>query len=205
MGNERFMKYRHDTAHDQTMTSTSIAAQWLYVKLTANDYLTSAGVAPLVPEQFIHQAPDMSAELFWGCLDELEAQRLIIVDREAGEVLVRSYMRHAKVMSVPNRAKNLVRVSWPRVRSIHIRAAIIIELARLERDAPDLKAWAVVRAEAPELWSVVEEAGTDIRISARIPVLERVTESLQMKQQFDMPTAPRHVDNPVENLDEPPF
>ena len=205
MGRDKFLRYRHDTAHDDTLTAMSMGANFLYIKLAANDDLTSAGVSPLVPARFMRLASDMSRESFWSMLTELEDQRLVVVDRDTDEVMIRTYVRHSKVMHQPNRVKNLARHGWASVFSDKIRAALIIELARVLVDESDIKTWHVLDSEAPELWSAVKDTAQTIRISGEIPHLADMTERRELSRQFKLPMHPQAVDNPVDNYDEPPF
>lgn len=81
-------------------------AQWAYVLLISQPQINNLGVLPFTPEKWVRFAFGMRHETLDEALTELDELRYIVVDRETGELLVRTFIKHDKVWQQPSLATN---------------------------------------------------------------------------------------------------
>lgn len=122
---------------DKEFRALHRTAQCAYIQLLSQKDLDGTGVLILNIEMLVKGCDEMTAANLWQDLKDLERARFIVVDAEADEVLVRSYVRLVSVRS-PNMWKSVKRRA-KYVESAKIRCALAGELRRLGRaDADDL-------------------------------------------------------------------
>lgn len=121
---------------DPEWTARSLAAQWAYMMLVSQrDLEHHGGIALRIP-RWTHLASDLTETVLTAAVDELTEHRFVIVDRDYGELFVRSLVREDRVYKQPNVLRSAAdRLS--EVRSPAILAAMHAELQRVN-DLPDL-------------------------------------------------------------------
>jgi hypothetical protein len=90
----------------------STDGQWCYVMLLSQPQINNLGVLPFTPEKWGRLAGDMTRERVTRALAELAEARFVIVDVDAAELLVRTFIRHDKVWSqakLVTNARKLIR------------------------------------------------------------------------------------------------
>lgn len=125
---------------DFEFTELDAEHQWLYFALISQPGLSTCGVQSYAPSRWATLAKNMTPRKIERSVQQLEAGRLVIVDRETDELLIRSHVRHDKPLRTANVAKAVAR-TWEQVASTELQKAILVELARLQREA-DAKDWA---------------------------------------------------------------
>lgn len=125
---------------DDDWKALSPRGQWFYMLLASQANLNWAGVIDLTTKRWRQLASGASVDQQVAlAMDELEAARFIVVDRDTEELLVRSLMRVGKVAQQPNVLKAALR----QAREVHsrpIRAALVGELRRLGHPDADATA-----------------------------------------------------------------
>jgi hypothetical protein len=122
---------------DQEFRVLSPGAQWLYMFLVSQSDISHVGLLALRPRRWSTKAAGLSPELLYAYLGELSAARFVVVDEDAEEVLVRSFIRRDGVYRQPN----LLRAAEKQlttVTSATLRVALAIEVRRvlLAEDIP---------------------------------------------------------------------
>jgi hypothetical protein len=114
-------------------------AQWFYLLVLSQPQLNHAGVLQVPRHGWVHLAADDDAEKAIGAaLDVLKERRYLVVDDETDELLIRSYIRNDGVADSPNTLKAALAAALA-VQSPLVRAALYVELARLDRAAIEAK------------------------------------------------------------------
>lgn len=128
---------------DNEWKGLSPRAQWFYLLLTSQASLNRVGVIGLTYRRWSGLASGSQvAEQITLAQEELQKAKFVIVDSDTEELLVRSYMRNDGVASQPNVLICAVRQAFE-VHSPIIRAAIVVELRRLENDVATMAAEAL--------------------------------------------------------------
>jgi hypothetical protein len=112
---------------DDDWRALSARAQWCYVLVLSQPDLSYAGVIPYRPGRWARLAGGVTASGVEQAVAELETCRYVLVDRETGELLVRSFVRNDGVLRSPN----LVKAMWNAYREIvsaPLREALDVEL-----------------------------------------------------------------------------
>lgn len=128
---------------DEDFRALPMDAQHIYMMLFSHPDRNSAGVLSLTLRKWTRLAADLSPDRLDMALAELDAAGFIVMDEGTEEVLVRSFIRSAKVYKHIRMLANALRegseIESPRLRSVLAR-----ELARLPRlavpDNPKMKA-----------------------------------------------------------------
>lgn len=84
-------------------------AQWLYFAMLTHPSLSSCGVMEWREARLIKLTADMTVERLRHAAWELGERRLVAVDPDTEEALVRSFVRHDGVLKSPNITKKMVR------------------------------------------------------------------------------------------------
>lgn len=106
------------------------SAQTMYCQLITQKEIDKAGMLPYQPTKWVKACDDMTLADLIADLKVLETANFIIVDEDTDEVLVRSYMRNAGVVAIPNVLKNALK-SAALVESEPCRRALAEELRRI--------------------------------------------------------------------------
>lgn len=132
---------------DPDFRARSQQAQWLYMVLVSQPTVSNVGVLPYTPRPWSLLAMGVDEDDIKKMLHELEDARFLIVDEDAGEVLIRSFMRNDGVTKNENVYKNALKIAR-QVQSPRIRREIAVELRRIGRDGASAVA-AEIDAPAP--------------------------------------------------------
>ena len=138
---------------DDDFTALPPSAQRLYMFLLSQDDLAYCGVLPLRQPRWAKKAGGLTVEDIERDLKSLEGTAypsgdpdphsaktpFVIIDRETGEVFVRSLIRRDGIWKQPNLMKQ-ARDTADQIESVHIRGALLAELRRLplEESGSDL-------------------------------------------------------------------
>ncbi len=106
------------------------AEQRAYLLVLSDPALNYAGVTATTVRRWAGQASDTPERALRQALRGLEAQRFLVIDWDTEELLVRSFLRNDRVLTVPNVAKAAYS-AWRGVVSQRIRAAVLVELHRI--------------------------------------------------------------------------
>jgi len=115
-------------------------SQWLFMHLISAPTMTQAGIAEWRPSRIAALAETLTPETVETIAYDLERRAYLLVDRVTEEVLVRSFIRNDKVLEQPNVTIAACR-AWTAASSAPIRALVVHELKRLQKDAPNARAW----------------------------------------------------------------
>lgn len=100
---------RESIWRDTDYQHLSIRAQRMYMQLLSQKELDCAGVLPLQPEKWATACTELTVDMVWEDLDELQAARFAFYDRASFELLVRTHIRNSNVLKVPNMRKSALR------------------------------------------------------------------------------------------------
>src|SRR5581483_10905716 len=81
-------------------------AQWTYFMLVTQPQISNLGMLPFTPQKWVRFAFGMTLDQLEGYVAELEEARFVLVDRETGELLVRTFIRHDAVWKQPKLVTN---------------------------------------------------------------------------------------------------
>lgn len=95
---------------DDEWRETPSSAQRLYLLLLSQSRLNLSGCLDLMPARWANCAPDTTTDDIERDIAELERRRYIAVDRETGELVVRSFTEHDLAAGALN--KNLIKGFW---------------------------------------------------------------------------------------------
>ncbi len=112
---------------DQDWRALSRRAQALYGQLLSQKELDCAGMLPLQPDKWAAGCNELTTEMVWEDLNELQAARFVYYDTDTYETFVRTYMRNSNVLKVPNMRKSARRCALL-VGSAVIRPLVAAEL-----------------------------------------------------------------------------
>jgi hypothetical protein len=146
---------------DNDFRAISPAGQWLYFQSLTSPSLTNVGVADWRPKRIAALAGGASVEFVETAGAELCAARFAVIDDDTEEILLRSFIKHDGLMSMPNMALNMVK-AHAAVASGTLRAVVVHELQRLRVDQSDLTAWAHKDSKA-QLEELLERDAVDAR------------------------------------------
>lgn len=116
------------------------SAQHVYWMLTSNKDISYCGVLPFVAGRFIDHCSDLTPVKFAASIRSLEKFRYVVVDRKTQELLVRSFIRHDKILARRNIGNACAR-ALGRVHSAPIRDAVMHELSRLYLEDSKREGW----------------------------------------------------------------
>ena len=110
-------------------------AQWLYFTMLTHETLNYCGVMDWRPARLAAMCDDMSIERVENAAWELGQRRMVCVDPDTEEALVRSFVRHDGVLRSPNTAKGMVR-EFGGVASLKIMELVAREVRRAFEENP---------------------------------------------------------------------
>lgn len=102
---------RESIWRDADYQNLSARAQRMYMQLLSQKELDCAGVLPLQPEKWATGCAQLTVDMVWEDLDELQAARFVFYDRATFEALVRTHIRNSNVLKVPNMRKSALRAA----------------------------------------------------------------------------------------------
>ena len=119
-----------DIWNDADFRALSRDAQWAFMFLLSQHDLAHDGVLALRIRRWSQCADGTKPDGMIGFLEELERARFIVVDYDAEELLVRSFIRRDKVYKQPN-VLRAAADHLPLVTSARLRYALAVELERV--------------------------------------------------------------------------
>lgn len=119
----------------------SPAAQHLYFVLVTSSTLNYAGVADWRPRRLSALSGGWTEDDVNRAAHELSRERVVIIDEDTEEALVRSWIKHDGLIDQPRMAVSVAN-AYAGVSSIMIRGVIVHELCKLKASKPELKGWA---------------------------------------------------------------
>lgn len=121
-------------------------AQRVYVLALSQADMSYAGVVPYLPRRWAALSAKTGVPMIRKAVAELEAAGYVVVDPDTQELLVRTFIRHDRVLAVPNVARAMV-TAWRAILSAHLRDVVVAELARAYLASAEddrEKGWAVL-------------------------------------------------------------
>ena len=115
-------------------------AQHTYWLLVSHPDLSYCGVIDYLPARWLDLAKDLTEVKIKNAVRGLERGRFVVVDRKTQELLVRSFIRHDKILARRNMGHACGRALGT-VHSEPIREAVLHELARLWSEDDKRDGW----------------------------------------------------------------
>lgn len=137
------------------------AAQHIYYTLTSHPDLSYCGVIDYIPGRWTQLSAGLTDAKIKASVRSLERARYVVVDRKTNELLIRSFIRHDKILAKRNMGHACGR-ALGLVHSHGLRDAVLHELARLWNEAPDLAGWAGFREFDPEAYAMACAMASDM-------------------------------------------
>jgi hypothetical protein len=109
--------------------------------LTSHPDVSYCGVIDYLPGRWTDLAAGLTEAKLKANVRTLERARYLVVDRKSHELLIRSFIRHDKILARRNMGNACGRALGT-VHSDTIREAVLHELARLRNESPGLEGWA---------------------------------------------------------------
>ena len=81
-------------------------AQWAYTMLLSQPQITNLGLLAYTPEKWVRLASGLTPPQMEACIGELEEHRYLLIDRDTGDLLVRTFIKHDRVFAQPTLTKN---------------------------------------------------------------------------------------------------
>lgn len=125
---------------DDDFADLDARAQRLYFALLTNRTLSLAGVADWYPKRLAARVSGETEKSVRKSADDLRDARFVFFDEDTDEALLRTFVRHDKVMAKPKVAVGMVR-DYSAIASVSLRRIFIWELHRLRALEPDLAHW----------------------------------------------------------------
>ena len=125
---------------DGDWKSLTSSAQHMYKLLISQENLSYCGVLTYAPAVLSDLASDLTEFKVRRAVKELSADRWVVADDRTHELLVRSYVRHDGVLDRVNMGKATA-AALGKVVSAGLHIAVMVELARLWDERPDLAGW----------------------------------------------------------------
>ena len=115
---------------DPDWRALSQGAQRLYLLLLSQPKLSMVGLLECLPSRWARLAADTTVADIEAALDELEASRFVLVDRDTEEVLIRTFVRHECTASKVANPRWLTGVwrAWEGIESRQLREAALAEI-----------------------------------------------------------------------------
>ena len=118
--------------------------QWLYFVMLTHPTINSCGVVEWREARLINMAEGMTIERLRQAAWDLAQRRMIAVDPDTEEALVRSFVRHDGGLKMPNPSKGIVREHGA-IASLRIMELVSREVRRAIAENPDWKGSEVVQ------------------------------------------------------------
>jgi hypothetical protein len=114
---------------DEDWRNLGAEAQRVYMLAISQQDMTYAGVVPYRAKRWAELAKKTTAAGIRRAVSELESAAYVVTDEATEELLVRTFIRHDRVLAVPNVARAMVR-AFRTIASHHLRDTVLAELAR---------------------------------------------------------------------------
>lgn len=140
---------------DDDFRALPFHAQHLYFVILTDPELSYCGVADWRPRRILPKSAGWTLEALQDAAGILAEKRLLIIDEDTEEVLVRSFLRHDGVMA-HNKLCVSATIAYGAVASNVLRGVIVHEMKRLEREYSQWPVW-----ERPQVKDVVKRNPLD--------------------------------------------
>lgn len=137
------------------------AAQHTYWMLLSHPDLSYAGVIDYLPGRWVELATGLTEAKLKANVRALERAKYVVVDRKTHELLVRTFIRHDKVLARKNMGIACGR-ALGNVHSQALRDAVMHELARLWIESPALEGWSGFKEFDPEAFAMACAMASDM-------------------------------------------
>lgn len=186
-----------DIWNDEDFRGLSTLAKLLYVQLLSQPKLSYAGLLDLAAKRWARAHPDHTVAEVRAALAELDAARMLVVDHDTEEVLVRTLVRNDGIYKQPQVLAAALRQAFE-IESPILRSALAVELRRLPvevcGDAPSIAAHALETGSGQ-----LPEAARTVRRKAKGAAIEpQPTSGDQAADELTHPS-PNPVDNPSDD------
>ena len=138
--------------NDPDFRGLSPDGQWLYFVMLTHPTINSCGVIEWREKRLASLSEGMTVARLRAAAWELGQRRMIAVDPETEEAVVRSFVRHDGVLKTPNPSKGLVREHGA-IASVRIMELVSREARRAAEENPD---WKGLESAQPVLKQFVE-------------------------------------------------
>ncbi|WP_333810774.1 hypothetical protein [Timonella senegalensis] len=135
-----YAKVKAGIWQDDDFRALPIHAQHLYFVILTDPELSYCGVTDWRPKRILPRAAGWDMETLEAAAAILVDRRLLVVDVDTEEVLVKSFLRHDGVM-MHNKLCVSAMNSYAAVASNLLRGVIVHELQRLSREFPEWPTW----------------------------------------------------------------
>lgn len=139
---------------DRDFRKLSRGAQHMYFTLTSQPTLSYCGVMDWWPGRLAQLASDADEPCVFAAVQTLIENAYVELDPETSELLIRSYVRHDRVLERANMGKAVGR-ALEKVVSLDLRDTVIHELARLHKESPRLPGFAGLKELYPTEYQLV--------------------------------------------------
>lgn len=132
------------------------ASQNAYWTLCTQKRLSYAGVLDYFPSRVATLSSDGTEAKVRAAVRRLEKTRFVVVDKKTHELLIRTYIKHDRVLERTNMGKACAR-AFGLIVSPTIRDTILTELGRLMAQEPNLAGWIGFKEESPTAFAIACE------------------------------------------------
>lgn len=175
---------------DPDFRALRLEAQHTYLALASQQALTYAGVIDHRPGRLASLSEGTTTRKVEAALALLIDRNFIVVDRQTEELLVRSYVRHDGVMARVNMGKAVGR-AIDQIVSLALRRAVLVELARLHSERPDLAGWQGLADLNPDAMAGVHALALATEQAIPRPVPTPMPSANACRPSWAMPSAER--------------
>lgn len=140
--------------NDRDWRRQTIGAQHMYWTLCSQPTLSYCGAMDWWPGRLAQLAKDADEETVYAAIKELLDGGYVLLDAETNEILVRSYVRHDRVLERANMGKAMGR-ALEQVVSLDLHDAVMVELARLYKEDKSMLGFQGFRALYPKEYEAV--------------------------------------------------
>ncbi|WTW96578.1 hypothetical protein OG216_25855 [Streptomycetaceae bacterium NBC_01309] len=119
--------------NDPDYRNLTFLEQWMYEHLLSQEDLSRAGHIALRPRRWANAARDMTEDQITTALYGLAAARYVLIDVDAMELLIRTFVYHDKIWKQP-KMMGTAAVDAALISSPQLRNALAIEMGRIPLD-----------------------------------------------------------------------
>lgn len=130
MARREYARIGVDMPEEESIKALDVEAQWLYDRLLLRKEISRCGVVPWRPAVLADLAPNASDTKVRRWVRQLESGGQIVLDESYAELLIRTFVRHDKLLAQPNVVPHLV-YDFDLIASSKIRLAFLREFRRL--------------------------------------------------------------------------
>lgn len=130
MARREYARIGVDMPEEESIKALDVAPQWLYDRLLLRPEISRCGVIPWVPGIIADLAADATDAKIRRWVKQLVPGRHVILDEKHAQLLVRTFVKHDKLLANPNIVPNLV-YEFGLITSPKVRLAFLQEFRRL--------------------------------------------------------------------------